>query len=115
MIEKIANTIVRAKDGLEALELLNDSTVRQPYVVLLDLNMPRMGGVEFLEAVREHPVHSDAVIFVLTTSRSDEDVIAAYDQHISGCFVKDDMGSIFFYIAQLFDGYWKVVKLPPAK
>lgn len=109
---RIANPIVRAKDGLEALELLDESKLNQPYVILLDLNMPRMGGIDFLKAIRKHSVHSNAVIFVLTTSSADNDVVAAYSEHISGYFIKSEMGLNFFDIAKLFDGYWKIVKLP---
>lgn len=112
---KISNPIVRATDGLVALEILESKQVVAPYVILLDLNMPRMGGIEFLETIRKHPVHKDAVIFVLTTSASEQDVIATYSNHISGYFVKHEMGYNFFEIARLFDGYWKIVKLPPHK
>ncbi|MDA9004099.1 response regulator [bacterium] len=109
---KIANPIVRANDGLEALELLETERFKKPYIILLDLNMPRMGGVDFLKALRKHPKHRSAVVFVLTTSNADKDIIAAYDEHISGFFVKNEMGSNFFDIAKLFNGYWKMVKLP---
>lgn len=113
--KKIVNPIVRAKDGVDALEMLNNGDVFQPYVILLDLNMPRMGGIEFLEEIRKHPVHYDAVIFVLTTSSSDEDVAKSYSKHISGYFVKHEMGTSFFDIVQLFGAYWKMVKLPLVK
>lgn len=109
---KIANLIVRANDGLEALELLDTESFKQPYVILLDLNMPRMGGIDFLKKLRQHPVHSNAVVFVLTTSSADKDIVATYDEHISGYFIKNEMGSNFFDVAKLFDGYWKMVKLP---
>lgn len=108
---KIANPILRAKDGLEALELLENS-INQPYVILLDLNMPRMGGIEFLKTIRKHPNHHSAVVFILTTSNADQDIAATYNEHISGYFVKSEMGANFFDIVQLFDGYWRIVKLP---
>lgn len=109
---KIANPIVRANDGLEALELLKTEKFNQSYIILLDLNMPRMGGIDFLKALRKHPKHSNAVVFVLTTSSADKDIIASYDEHISGYFVKNEIGSNLFDIAKLFNCYWKMVKLP---
>lgn len=109
---KIVNPIVRAHDGIEALTLLDTEDFNGPYIILLDLNMPRMGGVEFLKRLRQHPVHSNAVVFVLTTSNADIDIAASYNEKISGYFVKSEMGSNFFDIAKLFDGYWKMVKLP---
>ncbi len=74
---KILNHIVRAKDGLEALELLRDpDAVRRPYIILLDINMPRMNGLEMLAELRDDPRLTSAVVFVLTTSKSDEDKVA---------------------------------------
>ena len=84
---KILNPIVRAKDGLEALELLRDPhAVRRPYVILLDINMPRMNGLEMLAELRDDPRLTSAVVFVLTTSKSDEDKVAAYKQLIDDGF-----------------------------
>ena len=111
---KIANPIMRARDGIEALEMLENS-IKQPYVILLDLNMPRMGGIEFLKVLREHPTHKNSIVFILTTSSADQDITASYQEHISGYFVKSEMGANFFEIAKLFDGYWKMVKLPSPK
>lgn len=109
---KIINPIVRANDGQEALELLETETFKNPFVILLDLNMPRMGGLEFLQNLRRHPIHSKAMVFVLTTSSADRDIASSYDEHISGYFIKSEMDSEFFEIAKLFNGYWKIVKLP---
>jgi len=108
---KIANKIVRARDGVEAFKIL-DSGILQHYIILLDLNMPGMGGIEFLQKLRKNDKYSKAVVFVLTTSNSDKDILSSYKEHISGYFVKGEMGSDFFHIAKLFDGYWKIVKLP---
>lgn len=111
---KIANPIMRARDGLDALDLLENS-IKQPYVILLDLNMPRMGGIDFLKAIRQHPIHQHAIVFILTTSNADQDIAATYQEHISGYFVKSEMGANFFEFAKLLDEYWKMVKLPVLK
>lgn len=109
---RIANSIVRARDGLEALDLLKNKQVPEPYIILLDLNMPRMGGIEFLNKVRENAELSHSVIFVLTTSNEDTDVAQSYDKHIAGYFLKSETGEGFKNIVDLLDGYWKVVHLP---
>lgn len=109
---KIINPIKRAKDGLGALELLEKNKIKSPYIILLDLNMPRMGGIEFLKVLRANKKYKRAVVFVLTTSSSDKDIVAAYDEHIAGYFVKNEMNDSFFEITQLFQGYWKIVSLP---
>ena len=85
---RIANTLVRARDGIEALEFLRGGKVARPFLILLDLNMPRMGGLEFIRTVRADPELCDSVVFVLTTSKSDEDLAAAYRAHVAGYMVK---------------------------
>lgn len=110
---KISNPIVRARDGVEALELLrNPEAVRRPYIVLLDINMPRMNGIEMLCELRQDPKLSGAVVFMLTTSRSDEDKVASYKQHIAGYIVKDQVGDGFLRVIEMLDHYWRVVELP---
>jgi len=109
---KIANPIVRAKDGLEALEKLQNGEVKAPYIILLDLQMPRMNGLEFLSEIRADNKLSRSVIFVLTTSRAEADILASYENHIAGYFVKDDVGSNFSAMIDVLEGYWKIAYLP---
>jgi CheY-like chemotaxis protein len=109
---KLLNPLYRAKDGLEALEILRNGEIPSPYIILLDINMPRMNGLEFLEAVRADPALTLAVIFVLTTSKSDEDMIAAYREHVAGYLLKQRMDSDFMQVVSLLDHYWRVIELP---
>lgn len=108
---KILNSVVRAKDGIEALEFLETEAVNRPYIILLDLNMPRMGGLEMLDALRKSR-WKDSVVFVLTTSKADEDKFAAYDQHIAGYIVKGNLDIGFEQLVTMIDHYWKIVELP---
>lgn len=110
--QRIANPIVRAYDGIEALELLRSNKVSRPLIILLDLQMPRMGGIEFLKELRADEDLSELVVFVLTTSKSEEDMLASYRQHIAGYFVKGKSGEQFLDIVNVLDSYWKVVQLP---
>ncbi len=112
---KIANQIVRAKDGLEALELIRAEAIPKPFLVLLDLNMPRMNGFEFLKAVRLDANLQSNTIFVLTSSKEEEDVLQAHDLNVAGYFVKSEVGAEFKDIVHLLDGYWKVAHLPEKK
>lgn len=110
---KIGNPLVRARDGSEALELLRDpQAVRRPYIVLLDLNMPRMSGLEMLAELRNDPMLNSAVVFVLTTSNDDEDKVKAYQQHVAGYIVKSQVGDGFLRVLEMLDHYWRVVELP---
>ena len=71
---QLCNTVVVACDGVEALEKMRSMrAVRKPYLVLLDINMPRMNGIEFLGEIRKDEDLRDAVVFVFTTSNAPED------------------------------------------
>ena len=110
--QRISNRIVRAYDGIEALELLRENKVSRPLIILLDLQMPRMGGIEFLKELRADENLSEIVVFVLTTSQSEEDMLSSYRQNIAGYFVKGKSGEQFLEIINILDSYWKVVRLP---
>ena len=113
---KIANPITVARDGVEAMEILRGGDgsppMPRPYVILLDLNMPRMNGIEFLQAVRKDPDLSDSVVFVLTTSDDEADRVRAYKQHVAGYMVKSQVGPSFRKAIDMLSQYWTVVVLP---
>ena len=112
---KLLNPLYRARDGIEALELLRTGKIPKPFIVLLDINMPRMNGLEFLEALRADPELTHAVVFVLTTSKSDEDIMAAYREHVAGYLLKQRMDSDFMQVISLLDHYWRIIELPVAR
>jgi CheY-like chemotaxis protein len=107
---KVANPLVIARDGVEALELM--STLQRPYLVITDINMPRMSGIELLRNIRQSPDFSDSIVFVLTTSNDEQDKIDAYNLNVAGYMLKTDMGTSFTRAISLIDNYWKVVEFP---
>jgi CheY-like chemotaxis protein len=113
---KVANELVCAKDGVEALQILRGEDGRAalaaPYIILLDLNMPRMNGFEFLQTIRQDAALRTAIVFVLTTSKSDEDRAKAYSANVAGFIVKADAGRGFLGAVEMLDHYWRVVELP---
>jgi CheY-like chemotaxis protein len=113
---KIANPLYIARDGVEGLAKLRgedgNTPIEKPYIIILDLNMPRMDGFEFLAELRKDPEHRDAVVFVLTTSKADEDRARSYDMNVAGYIVKSDVGEGFLKVTSLLDSYWRVVLLP---
>lgn len=111
----LANPIEIARNGEEALTLLRQTEgagVQRPYIVTLDLNMPRMGGLEFLEEVRKDPNLHDAIIFVVTTSDAPRDIAAAYSRNIAGYIVKDNAYETLKSALDLLRKYTGIVKLP---
>jgi CheY-like chemotaxis protein len=107
---KVANPLVIARDGTEALEMLKD--LPRPYLIITDINMPRMNGIELLRNIRKTPELRDAIVFVLTTSNDEQDKIDAYDLNVAGYMLKTDMGTSFSRAISLIDNYWKVVEFP---
>jgi CheY-like chemotaxis protein len=108
--------VVWAEDGEQALSALRGldpkRMVPRPRVTLLDLNMPRMNGFEFLQHLRADPELSDDVVFVLTTSDADTDRVRAYHEHVAGYMVKAAVGPQFAQLAQLLDLYQRAIRLP---
>ena len=109
---RIGNEIFTAKDGVEGLEVLRAGKVPEPFIILLDLNMPRMNGVEFLQELRKDEKLHRSVVFVLTTSREEEDRTKAYDLNVAGYIVKSDVGNGFLKLVEMLDCYWKIVEFP---
>ncbi len=113
---RIANPLVVARDGREALECLRGQNgrtkVESPYLILLDLNMPRMNGLEFLAELRADRELNTAVVFVLTTSRDERDRLSAYEKHVAGYIVKSNVADSFAEAMKLIDHYWRVVEFP---
>ena len=108
--------VVWVEDGLEALEVLRNEhptqRIERPVIVLLDLNMPRMDGFEFLHALRSDPVLRDLVVFVLSTSAADADRTRAYHENIAGYLVKSAVGPQFSRLARMLLSYQTAVTLP---
>lgn len=74
--------------------------------------MPRMGGLELLNTIRNSPQLELSVVFVLTTSKDDEDKFKAYQHHIAGYIVKESLDEGFEQLVQMLDHYWRLVELP---
>ncbi len=113
---KIANPIRRAVDGIDGLKMLRGEDghppMAGPYMLLVDINMPRMNGIDFVKALREDEALAPSIAFILTTSKRDEDKVAAYDLNVAGYIVKDTAGSDFLNLIELMDCYWRIVELP---
>lgn len=119
---QIRNPVVWVEDGVEALDYLRGTgsyADRDPHdlpqVVLLDLNMPRMGGLEVLQQIREHPVTKLLPVVILTTSKEEKDVAQAYERHANS-YVRKPVDFIAFTEAMRTLGlYWILVNESPPK
>ena len=113
---KIANPISFVHDGIDALDVLRGTNCRErlprPYLILLDLNMPRMGGIEFLNELRKDEDLKKSIVFVMTTSDADEDKVKAYNLGVAGYILKTNPANVFLEATALLDTYWRVVEFP---
>ncbi|MAK61918.1 MAG: hypothetical protein CMK09_13170 [Ponticaulis sp.] len=104
-----------AHDGIEALKVLRENSDKpaeeqEQMIVLLDLNMPRMGGHEFLQALREEANIKDTVVFVLSTSTDPRDIGDSYSKHVSGYIPKEKLNAETF--KRLFESYLELNQFP---
>ena len=81
-------------------------------LIITDINMPRMNGIELLRKIRQSEHCRDSIVFMLTTSNDEQDKIDAYDLNVAGYMLKSDMGTSFTRAIGLIENYWKVVEFP---
>ena len=109
----ITNPLFVAGNGLEALEKLRNGEVPQDRrIVLLDLNMPRMNGIEFLRQLRSDPALAATPVIVLTTSNNEHDKIEAYNLNVAGYLVKPVTFAEFSELMVTLNKYWTLVEMP---
>jgi CheY-like chemotaxis protein len=109
----IANPLYVASNGLEALEMLRSHVVPiERRIVLLDLNMPKMNGLEFLRELRGDPVLQSIPVIVLTTSNDERDKVDAYNLNVAGYLLKPVTFVNFVDVMGTLNKYWTLVELP---
>ena len=113
---KITNPVAFARDGVEGWEYLQKCVAEggdeTPSLVILDINMPRMSGLELLTKIRADRNLNHLIVFVLTTSNDVKDKFEAFNMNVAGYMLKSDMGSSFIRAVELIDSYWRVVEFP---
>ena len=109
----ISNPLFIATNGLEALTMLRDGTIPSGRrLILLDLNMPKMNGIEFLRELRADPTLGNSTVVVLTTSNDDQDKLAAFDLHVAGYLLKPVTFMNFVEVMAALNKYWTLVEMP---
>ena len=109
----IANKVFVASDGIEALQLLRtDGLPAARRLVLLDLNMPRMNGIEFLREIRQDPDLQALTVVVLTTSNEDRDRVEAFQLNVAGYLLKPVSLGSFIDLMNTLLHYWTLVEMP---
>ena len=109
---KVINRLDIAVDGEEALAVLRDPGREKPCIILLDLNMPRMNGIEFLRAAKEDEALRPIPVVVLTTSKDEQDKVDSFNLGVAGYMVKPVDYAQFVEVVKTIDLYWTLSELP---
>ena len=111
---KLEHTLEYQVNGLEAINYLKsvEKATDLPQVILLDINMPKMNGHEFLVELRKEEKLKHIVVYVLTTSSQNTDIDKAYQQQVSGYLVKPLDFEEFKMTVKKLDDLWEVQKFP---
>jgi CheY-like chemotaxis protein len=108
----IKNQLVSAANGEEALEYLNNSDNSKPCIILLDLNMPKMNGIEFLTIVKADETLKKIPVVILTTSSQQQDIVESFKLSVAGYIVKSVDYAEFTEAISTINLYWTLSKLP---
>lgn len=108
----VNNKVETAGNGEEALEYLKDSNKEDPCIILLDLNMPRMNGIEFLKAAKQDELLKMIPVVVLTTSKEDQDKVESFKLSVAGYMIKPVDYQQFVDVIRTINIYWTLSELP---
>ena len=112
----ITHPLHLARNGVEALEMLRGTNAHKlpklPKVILLDLNLPKMSGLEFLQKIRSDNSLKNISVFVLTTSSQPSDKVAAHNYNIAGYILKPVSFEVFVNTVATLNAYWEICVYP---
>ncbi|MCQ8104755.1 response regulator [Methylomonas sp. SURF-2] len=109
---RVANPLVHVENGEEGLAYLRNSPAAQPCLILLDINMPVMNGIEFLHAIKVLPDLKRIPVIALTTSDEQEDKVESFELGVAGYMRKPVEYQQFVEIIRTIDAYWTISESP---
>lgn len=108
----VNNKVINVSNGKEALEYLRNPNNETPCIILLDLNMPKMNGIEFLKIAKEDDLLKMIPVVVLTTSKEEEDKVNSFSLSVAGYMIKPVDYQKFVEVMRTIDVYWTLSELP---
>ena len=108
----VPNDIVHQLDGEDALEYLRSSDNKRPCVILLDLNMPRMNGIDFLKIIKNDDELKQIPVIVMTTSKDERDKMESFEFSIAGYIIKSTDYKKLVESLKILNLYWTLSELP---
>jgi CheY-like chemotaxis protein len=109
---KVKNELIRAINGEAALNFLKENLDKKPCVILLDLNMPKMNGIEFLKVMKADDELRPIPVVVLTTSKDDRDKMESFKACVAGYIVKPVDYKKFVEAMRILNLYWTLSEIP---
>jgi len=109
---QVTNALFHVENGEEALEFLRDPANEKPAIILLDLNMPKMNGHEFLAVIKKDEELKRIPVIVLTTSRGELDKVQSFDLGVAGYMIKPVDYQQFVEVMRTIRLYWTLSELP---
>jgi CheY-like chemotaxis protein len=109
---KAMNPVVHLTNGEEALTYLRDTSNPKPCIILLDINMPMMNGIEFLKVAKKDSLLQKIPVVILTTSTNDQDVLQSFHLSVAGYMIKPVDYQQFIETVRTIEAYWSLSRLP---
>jgi len=109
---QVDHSVIHSVNGEEAMKYLTSPDMEKPFVILLDLNMPKMNGIEFLKVMKAYPELKTIPVIVLTTSKERRDILDSFELGASGYMIKPVDYSKFVEILSRIIIYWNSSELP---
>jgi len=109
---RVTNPVVNKENGEDALSYLRDPAREKPCIILLDLNMPIMNGIEFLQVVKQDSQLRRIPVVVLTTSEEQQDKVNSFDLGVAGYMAKPVDYRQFVEVMRSIDAYWTISEMP---
>jgi CheY-like chemotaxis protein len=108
----VTNPLAHRENGEAALAHLRDPACEKPCIILLDLNMPRMNGIEFLQVVKHDEALRRIPVVVLTTSEEQQDKVNSFDLGVAGYMAKPVDYRQFVEVMRSINSYWTISEMP---
>jgi len=108
----ISKELVHCRNGEEAIKYLNDEYNKAPSLILLDLNMPKMNGIEFVKEIKSDNIFKKIPIVVLTTSDNVKDIKESFELSVAGYMIKPSDYTEFVKTVRIIRDYWDLSKFP---
>ncbi|CAH1387851.1 response regulator [Candidatus Nitrotoga sp. M5] len=108
----VTNPLIRKENGEDALSYLRDVHIEKPCIILLDLNMPIMNGVEFLHVFKQDELLKRIPVVVLTTSEEQQDKVEIFNLGVAGYMAKPVDYMRFVEVMRSIDSYWTISEMP---